>query len=102
MVAVAQHCPCLKDVNLDGCALLSDATVVSFAQHCPQLTHFLVRNYRVLKPVIQGTSSTLSDFPAGREQVEYQEVYPETTIRDASIAALAAHSVGCAGPRTHL
>ena len=39
VVALAEHCPQLTDVNFSFCNQLTDASVVALAEHCPQLTY---------------------------------------------------------------
>ena len=35
--ALAEHCPCLKSVNLVWCSKVTDAGVQALAEHCPCL-----------------------------------------------------------------
>ena len=39
VVAMAEHCPHLTDVDLTSCRRLLDARVVALAEHCPHLTN---------------------------------------------------------------
>jgi hypothetical protein len=39
VVALAEHCPQLTNVNFYNCDQLTDTSVVALAEHCPQLTH---------------------------------------------------------------
>jgi hypothetical protein len=85
VVALAEHCPQLIDVDFDCCTQLTDASVVALAKHCPHLTNV---NFCYCNQLTDTSVVALAEHCPQLTHVDFHDC-PQLT--DTSVVALAEH-----------